>query len=83
LLEIRPEIEEAAVYLTPDEQGQKKITATLITKDNVIITESELLQDLANYLPKYALPSVILFKKTIPRTSNGKIDYQKLQQSIL
>ncbi|NND34335.1 MAG: amino acid adenylation domain-containing protein [Saprospiraceae bacterium] len=80
LLKNNQKIEGAAVYLTADDQGEKIIAATIITKDNILLDESEILQYLAKYLPRYAIPTLILFKRSIPRNSNGKIDYQKLQQ---
>ena len=42
--------------------------------------EKKLLAELAKYLPRYMLPSVLLFLPDLPLTDNGKIDRRTLKE---
>lgn len=73
-------VQEAAVYPVQGEEG-KMIEAQVILKEKAteeIITETVLKNHVGQILPPYAVPQKIIFTKTFPRTSSGKIDHKKL-----
>ncbi|HET7009351.1 MAG TPA: amino acid adenylation domain-containing protein [Anaerolineales bacterium] len=74
-------VEEAAVYPIPDGQGSHLIEAAAVPKQGVSATQPELMEHLASRLPPYALPVRIRILQDFPRTSTGKIDRRRLQES--
>lgn len=77
------DIEEVAVFPIKDDSGISHVIAHAIVKPEHSITTDGLSDYLSVRLPKYALPSKILFVGTLPRISTGKIDYRKLQETAL
>ena len=71
-------VREAAVYAVPDDGGALETPASIIL-DGGGAGESELLQHARGLLPPYAIPAVLLFEDSFPRTSSGKIDRLALQ----
>ena len=55
----------------------KKILA-FVTKKDVSLTERDIKEALQKVLPKYMIPSKIIFKDKIPYTSNGKVNKKEL-----
>jgi acyl-coenzyme A synthetase/AMP-(fatty) acid ligase len=74
-----PGVEEAAVYAVPDGEVSNLIEASVIPKQEKNLSESELMEHLAERLPPYAKPARIDIVPDFPRTSTGKIDRRALQ----
>ncbi len=60
--------------------GVNEIFASVVLRSDALIEEVEL--KLRKALPKYSVPKLILETKKLPRTSAGKVDYEKLTQEI-
>ncbi len=75
-----PQVEEAAVFAIPGEEGSQHIEAAVILKTGETVQEKELKSHLASLLPWYALPQRVLVLKEFPRTGSGKIDRRQLSQ---
>jgi amino acid adenylation domain-containing protein len=78
-----PQVEEAAVFAVPGEEGSQQIEAAVILKTGETVQERDLKSHLANLLPWYALPQRILVLKEFPRTGSGKIDRRQLGEQAL
>lgn len=73
-----PAIQEAAVVgIASEEQGQS-VKAYVACKEGCSVTESQLYDFLKARLVKYKLPSVIEFRKQLPKTMIGKISKKDL-----
>ena len=46
--------------------------AAVVLKDDVLLTDQELLQFIADRFPKWWLPDHIIFLSELPKTSTGK-----------
>lgn len=77
------QVEEAAVYLLPDADGNKQIEAAVVAKPGVHLSPAELGGHLARRLPSYAVPARIITIDQFPRTSTGKINRRALQDRAL
>ena len=73
-----PSIQEAAVYVRKQEDALQ-IYADIVFGKNTI-TREEVMNHLAEYLPRHSLPSEIKITQEIPRTGAGKIDYKFLSK---
>ena len=73
------QVQEAAAYPVPDEQGSNLIEACVVPKKGSDITESDLVKHIAGKVPPYAIPVKIDVVNDFPRTSTGKIDRRQLQ----
>ena len=78
-----PEVEEAGVFGVPDDDGSQHIEAVLTLNDEAQITCTELIQYVADLLPKYEIPEQIEIRQELPRTTSGKIDRRMLQQQAI
>ncbi len=66
-----PKIAEVAVAGVPDEKRQRVIKAIIVSKEEV--SKKEILDFLKGRLASYKLPSIIEFRKDLPKTSTGKV----------
>ena len=74
-----PDIAEAVVVVRKEENAdQKRLVAYLVPHQKQTPTHSELRNFLKAKLPDYMMPSAFVNLKTLPLTSNGKIDRQSL-----
>jgi amino acid adenylation domain-containing protein len=78
-LHYNPGIKEAAVVATPDAELGLKVKAFVVPKDGARPTIIDLKAHCAKSLPQYMVPDVFALRKTLPRTSTGKIDFPKLK----
>jgi amino acid adenylation domain-containing protein len=76
-------VQEAAAYPIPDNQGSSLIEASVILKQGIDTTQSELLDHLSRRLPPYAIPVRIDILNVFPRTSTGKINRRELQSQAV
>ncbi|MFZ6013332.1 MAG: amino acid adenylation domain-containing protein, partial [Bacteroidota bacterium] len=71
-----PEINDAAIKVIDDENGDKHLAAYYISKAE--IGESDIKTIAAQQLPGYMLPNFYVKLDEFPRTANGKINYDAL-----
>ena len=79
LLAEHPALKEAAVVVAPSQpSGGVLLAAFIVAQPNQSISTSELRAFLKKRLPSYMVPASFKICESLPRTSNGKIDRQKL-----
>jgi amino acid adenylation domain-containing protein len=77
------QVEEAAVYLLPDDNGNNQIEAAVVSKQGARLSPTELCSHLSQLIPSYAVPASIITIDIFPRTSTGKINRRALQDRAL
>ncbi|MBW4510720.1 MAG: amino acid adenylation domain-containing protein [Scytonematopsis contorta HA4267-MV1] len=78
LLAQHPDVEQTIVIMREDILGDKYLAAYLVANQNSTPSNSQLHNFLSEKLPEYMIPSVFVSLKTIPLTTNGKVNYQAL-----
>jgi thioesterase domain-containing protein/acyl carrier protein len=78
VLRQHPAVEHAIVQAFGDVQKDRRLVAYIVSQSHQTPTEAELRAFLQTYLPEYMVPAAFLFLETLPVTSNGKLDRQKL-----
>ncbi|MCT7952162.1 amino acid adenylation domain-containing protein [Ancylothrix sp. C2] len=73
-----PDIAEAVVVVREEEISEKRLVAYLVPHQKQTPTQSEIRNFLIAKLPDYMVPSAFVILKTLPLTSNGKVDRQSL-----
>ena len=73
-----PEIREAVVIVREDQLEDKRIVAYLIVADSTTLLIPNLRTYLGKWLPNYMIPSAFVMLSSLPLTSNGKIDLERL-----
>jgi amino acid adenylation domain-containing protein len=73
-----PEVREAVVVVREDQLEDKRIVAYLIAADSAALLIPNLRTYLGKWLPNYMIPSAFVILSSLPLTSNGKIDFEKL-----
>jgi amino acid adenylation domain-containing protein len=73
-------VKEAAVIAVPDELVGNRIRAFVVPVGGSEVTGGELQAHCEQRLPRYMLPERIAVREELPKTSNGKIDRQRLLQ---
>jgi amino acid adenylation domain-containing protein len=72
-------IQEVAVVGIPDEIWGKYIKAYIVSKNSTVkLDQKSIIMHCQKYLESYSVPKEIEFIKELPKTSNGKIDKNKL-----
>jgi len=69
-------VKEAVVVFKENSLGNKALNAYIVSNDDM--SEFELKQWLAEFLPQYMIPAGFVFLKEIPLTLNGKVNYDLL-----
>jgi amino acid adenylation domain-containing protein len=74
-----PDIHNSVVVAHEDESGNQRLVAYLVLNSKTEIPKSSNLRDfLKQKLPDYMVPAVFVMLKTLPLTSNGKVDRKAL-----
>lgn len=73
------QIEEAAVVPVPDDVVGNRLHAFVALRGDCAGNSREILDGIAAFLPAYMMPEVMTVEMQLPKTSNGKIDRQSLQ----
>jgi amino acid adenylation domain-containing protein len=73
-----PQVREAVIVAREDRPGDSRLAAYVLSIPERTVTGSELRDYLAEGLPEYMIPSVIMFVKEWPLTPNGKVDRRAL-----
>lgn len=71
-------VREAAVIGVADAHWGQRVKAFVVVKEGHILTEDALTTFLRDKLPRFALPSEIEFRDTLPKTMIGKIAKKEL-----
>ncbi len=71
-------ISDCGVVVSEDSEEERSIRAFAALRNGITVSKEQVLEHLALSLPRYALPSEVLFVESIPRTPAGKIDYKAL-----
>jgi len=74
-----PDVKEAAVIATSNEENGVQIKAYLSFKGGQKASRIELKRFCTENLPAYMIPDFFSFLDNLPKTSTDKIDYQKLK----
>ena len=77
VLSKHPSVQQVTVIAREDNAGDKKLVAYLVSKEQVP-AGSELRLYLGEKLPEYMVPALFVFLKSLPLTSNGKVDRSAL-----
>ncbi len=72
---------ESAVF-TIAGSDEKLLCAAVCVKENIELLEKDIRIHLTKFLPKNHIPTHFIYKKALPRTENGKVDYNNLVQSF-
>ncbi len=79
MLRKHPMVSDVAVIVREDKPGDKRLVAYVVLTGKQETTSISTLQNYINdYLPNYMIPSIFVVLKSMPLTSNGKIDREKL-----
>jgi amino acid adenylation domain-containing protein len=77
-----PAVEEAVALPIPDEAVGNTIHAVATLADGAALDSTELKRHCAEKLPAYMVPEKIEFRKSLPRTDNGKVDRRRLVSEL-
>ena len=75
-LKINPLVVDCNVVGIPDERWGQAVTAVVEIKEDAILKEAELLNDVKERLAGYKVPKGVVFVKKLKRGPNGKSDYR-------
>ncbi|MGA7908803.1 MAG: non-ribosomal peptide synthetase, partial [Candidatus Sulfotelmatobacter sp.] len=78
-----PGVREAAVIVRLEESGRPSLVAFLAAHPGRRPSTAELRAFLRTRLPAYMVPASLQFLETLPRTSSGKVDRQRLATTDL
>jgi amino acid adenylation domain-containing protein len=73
-----PAVDEVVALPIPDEAIGNTIHAVVTLADSASLDSTQLKRHCAEKLPAYMVPEKIEFRKSLPRTDNGKIDRRRL-----
>jgi surfactin family lipopeptide synthetase A len=73
-----PAVREVSAYARTQPSGEPILVASLVAHSTASLSTSELRTFLRARLPGYMVPSTFQLLAALPRTSNGKIDREKL-----
>jgi amino acid adenylation domain-containing protein len=77
---LHPAIQEAAVVAEEDKEIGTRIKASVSCKEGRQPSLIEMKRFCAERLPIYMVPDIFSFLEVLPKTSTGKIDYQRLKE---
>jgi len=77
-----PAVKEAVVVPVPDELIGNRIHAFISPQSDLSLTREEIVAHCGSKLPRYMVPDTVSFMKSLPKTSNGKMDRVALAQSL-
>jgi len=77
-----PEVSEAAVFTSRADDTMLQIEAAIIPRGSDGINEEELRTFLKEKIPQYAIPELMTFVTSFPRTATGKIKRSALKEQL-
>lgn len=79
VLQMHPQVAEAAVLGIPDQMRGEIVGAFIVLKGGGTATELEIKQFCADRIAGYKVPKQITFLSSLPRTGSGKIDKNSIR----
>ncbi|GKQ37537.1 hypothetical protein ALMP_40740 [Streptomyces sp. A012304] len=77
-LEALPAVERAAVLLSGDPRGDRRLVGFVVPRPGAEACEESLRRDLSQKLPDHMVPHALVFLTALPLSPNGKIDRSAL-----
>lgn len=71
-------VRESVVIADSADRGEKRLVGYITTRENHVVTISDMRDFLKLHLPEYMVPSAFVFVKQFPLTPNGKVDRKAL-----
>jgi malonyl-CoA/methylmalonyl-CoA synthetase len=81
MLDELPGVEESAVVGLPHDDFGEGITAFLIARDDASLSEEEVRESLSGRLARFKLPKRVIFLKSLPRNTMGKVQKAALREA--
>ncbi len=75
-----PAVFDAAVVGTPHERWGQQVTAVVQRRDDIDVTEEDLIAHVHDKLANYKSPKRVFFVDAVPRTPVSKVDYPGVSQ---
>jgi amino acid adenylation domain-containing protein len=75
-----PQVQNAAVVLLGSEPAEQRLVAYVMPEPGISLDQTSLRQFFRTKLPQYMWPAPVVTLETLPLTSSGKIDRQKLSR---
>lgn len=79
ILYVHPAVQEAVVVGIPDPYRGETVKAVVVLKEGQLCAEKELIAYCKENMSAYKVPSVIEFRKELPKTNVGKILRRKIR----
>ncbi len=73
-----PGIRESVADVSADATGERRLVAWVVGTPGEALTASDVRRRLADLLPDYMVPSLVIEMPALPRTPNGKVDRHAL-----
>lgn len=77
-----PAVTEGIAVALPHEEWGTEIAVCIVLEPGASLTDKEIKRHIAGLLPRYMIPSRIEFFESLPRTSTGKADRQRLRTGL-
>ena len=77
-----PAVSEVVVVGVPDATYGENIVAVVALKPGATATEDEFIAHVATRVTKFKLPRHVVFKDSLPRNANNKIDRKSLRKEM-
>lgn len=77
-----PTVKEVVVIGIPDEKFGQKIKAIITASDIDTLNEKDIVHYCSQHLESTSIPQIIEFRRTLPRTENGKISKKLLSEHV-
>jgi len=75
-------VAEVVVTIRKTDKDQEQIVAYVVARRDANLDTKELRRNLQKHVPDYMVPSNFVFLETLPRTSHGKVDRNKLPEPL-
>jgi amino acid adenylation domain-containing protein len=79
-LNAHPAVLVGVAVAVPHEEWGSAVIAFVTARDGHVLDEKDLRRHVAGRLPRYMIPARMQVLEELPRTSNGKVDRQRLMQ---
>jgi len=76
-----PAIRDAAVYAVRNEMADDEVAASIVLRENALLSEEGVVEYCAAKLPAYMSPRFVSFVDDLPRTGTEKVEKYKLQEA--
>jgi malonyl-CoA/methylmalonyl-CoA synthetase len=83
VLDAFPEVEESAVVGVPDHDFGEAVTAVVVLRSGVGLTETDVVARLKATIASYKVPRRVHFLKELPRNAMGKVEKKRLREQLV